>query len=228
LKRAEKTRRIQDILDALYPETPVPLDHRDEYSLLVAVLLSAQCTDVRVNQVTPKLFGRARTPAAMARLQVEEIEDIVRPCGLGPAKARNIHALSEQLLEEHGGHVPDDFESLEALPGVGHKTASVVMAQAFGVPAFPVDTHIHRLAARWGLSSGKNVERTERDLKRAFPRERWNRLHLQIIFFGREHCPARAHKLEECPICAWAASGRRIAAERRKQQQVRRSPQTRS
>lgn len=216
MKRAEKAERIQRILEELYPEVPVPLDHEDAYTLLVAVLLSAQCTDVRVNQITPRLFARARTPEAMLELSVEEIREIIKPCGLSPAKSKAIWELSEILVEEHGGAVPSTFEDLEALPGVGHKTASVVMAQAFGVPAFPVDTHIHRLAARWGLSAAKNVVQTERDLKALFPRERWNDLHLQIIFFGREHCPARGHDLTACPICSWAASKKRVEEERRK------------
>ena len=179
-------RRLQE----LYPETPVPLDHTDPYTLLVAVLLSAQCTDERVNQVTPELFARANNPADMAALEVEQIRDIIRPCGLSPQKSRAIKRLSELLLEEHDGEVPADMEALERLPGVGHKTASVVMSQAFGVPAFPVDTHIHRLAQRWGLTSGKNVTQTERDLKRLFPEEYRNRQHLQIIFYGREYCKA--------------------------------------
>jgi endonuclease-3 len=216
MKRAEKAERIQALLEELYPETPVPLDHTDAYTLLVAVLLSAQCTDARVNQTTPALFAKGPDPAAMVRLSVEEIREIIKPCGLSPQKSKAIHRLSEILLEEHGGEVPDSFEALEALPGVGHKTASVVMAQAFGVPAFPVDTHIHRLAARWGLSNGGTVERTERDLKALFPREVWNKLHLQIIFFGREHCPARSHELADCPICSWAATKKRILEERAK------------
>ena len=202
MKRAEKARAIQAILDELHPDPPIPLDHDDPYTLLVAVVLSAQCTDVRVNQVTPVLFGRARTPAAMARTPVAEIERIVRPCGLGPAKAKNIRALSAQIVEKHDGRVPSSLEALEALPGVGHKTASVVVAQAFGQPAFPVDTHIHRLAYRWGLSDGRSVARTERDLKKLFPPEAWNRLHLQIIYFGRAHCPARGHRADACPICS--------------------------
>jgi len=188
-------------LAELYPETPVPLDHKDAYTLLLAVLLSAQCTDKRVNLVTPALFKLADTPAAMARRTVAEIDAIVRPCGLAPRKAQAIRELSRLLIERHGGAVPTSFEALEALPGVGHKTASVVMAQAFGVPAFPVDTHIHRLAQRWGLSSGESVERTETDLKRLFPRETWNRLHLQIIFYGREHCTARGCDGTVCPLC---------------------------
>ncbi len=216
LTKREKAERVQEILDELHPEVPVPLDHNDPFTLLVAVLLSAQTTDARVNLVTPGLFALASTPAAMAQVSVEAILHEIKTCGLAPSKAKNIRRLSEMLCEEHGGDVPADFEALEELPGVGHKTASVVMAQAFGVPAFPVDTHIHRLAARWGLSSGKNVEETERDLKRLFPEERWNELHLQIIYFGREHCPARGHDLETCPICGWAASQKRRAEERRK------------
>lgn len=183
-------------LQRLYPNPPVPLDHSDPYTLLIAVLLSAQCTDERVNQVTPALFELAHTPHEMVKLEVEQIKAIIRPCGLSPAKSKNIHRLSEMLLEEHNGEVPCDFEALEALPGVGHKTASVVMAQSFGVPSFPVDTHIHRLMYRWGLSTGKSVEQTERDAKRLFPRERWNDLHLQIIFYAREYSPARGLKWE--------------------------------
>jgi len=215
MKRAEKAQRVQAILDELYPETPVPLDHTDAYTLLIAVLLSAQCTDERVNQVTPSLFDRARTPEAMVRLSPEQIRGIIKPCGLSPQKSKAIHRLSQMLIEEHDGRVPSSIEELERLPGVGHKTASVVVAQAFGVPAFPVDTHIHRLAARWGLSAAKNVDQTERDLKKLFPRETWNAVHLQIIFFGREYCPARGHLFEDCPICSWAASKARAAAERR-------------
>jgi endonuclease III len=205
MRRPEKATRIHEILDELYPQPPIPLDHADPYTLLVAVLLSAQCTDARVNLVTPGLFARASTPEAMAEVPVAEIQDLIRSCGLAPAKAKNISALSRQLIVEHGGQVPRTFEELEALPGVGHKTASVVMAQAFGVPAFPVDTHIHRLAGRWGLSRARNVVETERDLKALFPRDRWNALHLQIIYFGREHCPARGHTPAACPICSWAA-----------------------
>ena len=216
MTRAEKAERIAKILDELYPVTPVPLDHVDPYTLLVAVLLSAQCTDVRVNQVTPKLFARASDPATMARLTAAQIRAIIKPCGLSPQKSKAIRGLSQILVEQYDGEVPADFEALEALPGVGHKTASVVMAQAFGVPAFPVDTHIHRLAARWGLSSGKSVERTEHDLKKLFPPTRWNDLHLQIIYFGREHCPARGHDLATCPICGWAATRKRVAEEARK------------
>ena len=189
-------------LEELYPEVPIPLKHKDPYTLLIAVLLSAQCTDKRVNEITPKLFARADNPRDMAALDVSEIEDIIRPCGLAPRKAKAIHELSRILLENYDGQVPEDWEALESLPGVGHKTASVVMSQAFGHPAFPVDTHIHRLAARWGLSDGKNVKKTEEDLKRLFPKDLWNKLHLQIIYYGREKCPARGHKLENCPICS--------------------------
>jgi endonuclease-3 len=199
-----KQQRVDYILQRLqelYPETPVPLDHRDPYTLLVAVLLSAQCTDERVNQVTPRLFALADNPRDMAALEVKEIEDVIRPCGLSPQKSRAIKRLSEILIGEHDGEVPADIAALERLPGVGHKTASVVMAQAFGVPAFPVDTHIHRLAQRWGLTSGKNVAQTEKDLKRLFPEEHWNRLHLQIIFYGREHCTARGCDGRDCEIC---------------------------
>jgi endonuclease III len=214
LTRAEKAERIRGILAALYPLPPIPLRHDDAYTLLLAVVLSAQCTDSRVNQVTPQLFARAQTPEAMARLTARDIEAIIKPCGLAPAKARSIRELSRLLVERHGGDVPQDFAALEALPGVGHKTASVVMAQAFGQPAFPVDTHIHRLAARWGLSAGTNVTATERDLKKLFPPSEWAALHLQMIYFGREHCPARAHDLAACPICSWAASKRRAVRER--------------
>ncbi len=200
----KKAARIQAILDELYPETPIPLRHDDAYTLLVAVVLSAQCTDERVNQITPILFARADNPADMAKLPVEEIREIIRPCGLSPAKSKAISGLSKIIMDKHGGQVPESFEALEQLPGVGHKTASVVMSQAFGHPAFPVDTHIHRLATRWGLSSGKNVDQTERDLKAIFPENTWNKLHLQIIYFGRQYCPARGHLKETCPICSWA------------------------
>lgn len=200
-KKTERAAFIDQRLAELYPETPVPLDHTDAYTLLVAVLLSAQCTDKRVNLVTPALFALADNPAAMARVPVEQIQAIIRPCGLSPQKARAISQLSQILVEKHGGAVPKTFEELEELPGVGHKTASVVMAQAFGVPAFPVDTHIHRLAQRWGLTAGKNVEQTEADLKRLFPREHWNALHLRIIFYGREHCTARGCDGTVCEIC---------------------------
>ena len=213
MRRADKASRIERILDELFPETPIPLTHRDPYTLLVAVVLSAQCTDVRVNEVTPRLFKKAATPAAMAKLSPKTIESIIRPCGLAPAKSKNIHGLSRLLIDEFGGVVPDSLDALESLPGVGHKTASVVVAQAFGQPAFPVDTHIHRLAARWGLSKGTTVERTERDLKSVFARDNWNKLHLQIIYFGRRFCPARGHDLTGCPICSWAATKKRIAEE---------------
>jgi endonuclease-3 len=216
VKREEKARRVQSILDELYPDVDVPLDHRDPYTLLIAVVLSAQCTDVRVNQVAPRLFERASTPEKMTKLPADEICEIIRPCGLAPQKSKAIASLSRVLVERHGGAVPDTFEELEALPGVGHKTASVVMTQAFGRPAFPVDTHIHRLARRWGLSRGKNVAHTERDLKKLYPPESWGRLHLQIIYFGREHCPARGHDFRQCLICSWAASRAQIARERRR------------
>lgn len=199
--KAERVAYILQRLQDLYPETPVPLDHSDSFTLLVAVLLSAQCTDERVNQVTPALFALADNPVDMAQLEVDQIQAIIRPCGLSPQKARAIKRLSEILLEEHSGDVPADMEALERLPGVGHKTASVVMSQSFGVPAFPVDTHIHRLAQRWGLSSGKNVVQTERDLKRLFPKDYWNKLHLQIIFYGREYCTARGCDGRVCEIC---------------------------
>ena len=199
--KAERVEFILQRLQELYPQTPVPLDHRDPFTLLVAVLLSAQCTDERVNQVTPALFSLADNPTDMAALAVEQIRDIIRPCGLSPQKSKAIKRLSEILLEEHGGLVPADMDALERLPGVGHKTASVVMSQAFGVPAFPVDTHIHRLAQRWGLTNGRNVVQTERDLKRLFPQESWNRLHLQIIFYGREFCTARGCDGRVCEIC---------------------------
>jgi endonuclease III len=188
-------------LNELYPETPIPLDHKDSYTLLIAVLLSAQCTDVRVNLVTPALFALADDPWKMMQVPVSEIQAIIRPCGLSPKKSAAISALSRILVEQHGGQVPADFEALEALPGVGHKTASVVMAQSFGVPAFPVDTHIHRLAKRWKLTLGKNVVQTERDLKKLFPRDSWNKLHLQIIFYGREHCSARGCDGKSCLLC---------------------------
>ena len=192
---------IANILEKLYPETPIPLNHKDTYTLLIAVLLSAQCTDERVNKITPILFAKADNPFDMVKLSIEEIKAIIRPCGLSPRKSKAIHELSKIIIEKHQGIVPNSFEYLEELPGVGHKTASVVMAQAFGIPAFPVDTHIHRLAYRWKLSNGKNVDQTEKDLKRLYPKELWNKLHLQIIFFGREYCPARSHKPETCPIC---------------------------
>ncbi len=200
--KQEKADYILNRLEELYPETPIPLDHTDPYTLLIAVLLSAQCTDVRVNQITPKLFKRASTPKKMVTVPVSEIEDIIRPCGLAPRKSKAISELSQILLDKYKGEVPQSFEALEELPGVGHKTASVVMAQSFGVPAFPVDTHIHRLAQRWGLTAGKNVEQTEEDLKKVFPRDKWNKLHLQIIFYGREHCTARGCDGLQCDICS--------------------------
>lgn len=201
MTKKERSAYIAETLERLYPETPIPLDHRDPYTLLIAVLLSAQCTDLRVNQVTPALFNLADHPQAMAQVPVESIRAIIRPCGLSPRKSAAISELSRILVEKYGSEVPADFAALESLPGVGHKTASVVMSQAFGVPAFPVDTHIHRLAQRWKLTSGKNVVETEKDLKRAFPRETWNKLHLQIIFYGREHCTARGCNGTLCLIC---------------------------
>ncbi len=198
----EKAKIIIETLDRLYPQPPIPLTHRDPFTLLISVVLSAQTTDAMVNRVTPALFKKANTPEKMARLSVEEIRELIKPCGLAPQKAAAIHKLSGLLVEKHRGQVPASFEELEALPGVGHKTASVVMAQAFGIPAFPVDTHIHRLAYRWGLSDGKSVTQTERDLKRIFPKSQWNKLHLQIIYFGREYCPARNHDPRVCPLCS--------------------------
>lgn len=209
-----KTKRADYILkrlEELYPETPVPLDHKDPYTLLIAVLLSAQCTDERVNQITPKLFAKADNPADMLKLSVEEIKEIIRPCGLSPRKSKAIWDLSQILMEKHGGKVPNDMDALEELPGVGHKTASVVVSQAFGEPAFPVDTHIHRLAQNWKLTSGKSVEQTEKDLKRLFPKESWNKLHLQIIFYGREHCTARGCKGLVCDICTTLYPNRKRA-----------------
>ncbi len=209
MKRSDKAIKIHEQLEGFYPTTPIPLDHTNPYTLLVAVLLSAQTTDKKVNEVTPALFHNGDNPYDMVKRSVDEIKTLIRQIGLAPRKSAAIHRLSEILIEKHGGEVPQSFEDLEALPGVGHKTASVVMSQAFGVPAFPVDTHIHRLAARWGLSNAKNVEQTEKDLKALFPRESWNKLHLQIIFFGREYCPARYHDLTTCPICSWAATEKR-------------------
>lgn len=199
---AERATLIHRRLNEYFPTTPIPLDHSDPFTLLIAVLLSAQCTDARVNQVTPQLFALAKTPQDMAMLPTETILAIIRPCGLAPKKATAISALAKILVDQHHGHVPANLSDLEALPGVGHKTASVVMAQAFGVPAFPVDTHIHRLATRWQLTSGKNVTQTERDLKALFPRDSWNQLHLQIIFYGRQYCSARGCNGQTCPICA--------------------------
>lgn len=202
MNKKEKVAHIIQILEKEFPETPVPLNHQDPYTLLIAVLLSAQCTDERVNKITPTLFAQADNPFDMVKLSVEEIKAIIRPCGLSPSKSKAIFNLSQILIEEYQGEVPNQMELLEALPGVGHKTASVVMAQAFNVPAFPVDTHIHRLMYRWGLSNGKNVKQTEKDAKRLFPKNLWNKLHLQIIFFGRKYCPARGHNPQECPICS--------------------------
>lgn len=216
MTRQERARHVLQRLGELYPDPPVPLDHRDAYTLLIAVLLSAQCTDVRVNQVTPRLFRLAGTPDDMARVPVAEVEAIVRPCGLGPRKARAICELSRQLVEHHRGEVPRSLPDLEALPGVGHKTAQVVMAQAFGVPSFPVDTHIHRLAQRWNLTSGSSVVQTERDLKSLFPEQAWNKLHLQIIYYGREHCTARGCDGTVCDICRRLFPGRSGAVGTRK------------
>jgi len=202
MTRKEKAAFAAEKLAELYPRTTIPLDHEDPFTLLVAVVLSAQCTDKKVNEITPMLFAKARTPQQMMKMRVEEIQDIIRPCGLSPMKSKGIHGLSKIIVEEHGGKVPQSFTALEALPAVGHKTASVVMAQAFGVPTFPVDTHIHRLAYRWTLSTGKSVEHTEADLKKLFPENTWNDLHLRIIYFGREHCPAKGHDPRKCPICS--------------------------
>ncbi|MEL6721512.1 MAG: endonuclease III [Bacteroidota bacterium] len=202
MTKQEIANDIVNILEELYPETPVPLDHLDNYTLLIAVLLSAQCTDKRVNEVTPFLFAEADNPYDMAKMDVDAIRQIIRPCGLSPRKSKAISELSHILIDKYDGQVPESFEALEELPGVGHKTASVVMSQGFGHPAFPVDTHIHRLAYRWKLSNGKNVEKTEKDLKRLFPKEKWNKLHLQIIFYGREYCPARGHDPYTCRICS--------------------------
>jgi endonuclease-3 len=212
--RAEKAKRIATILEELFPVPAMPLDHRDAFQLLVAVVLSAQTTDARVNLVTPALFAKAPDAKAMAKLSEAEILSFIKTCGLAPGKAKNLRALSRIIVEKHGGEVPRTFEELEELPGVGHKSASVVMVQAFGVPAFPVDTHIWRLAGRWGLSRAKNVEEVERDLKAAFPRDRWHDLHLQIIYFGRTHCPALRHDPAACPICRWAMSKARARREK--------------
>jgi endonuclease-3 len=208
MTKKQRAEHIRHHLAALYPETPIPLDHKDPFTLLIAVLLSAQCTDARVNQITPALFALADNPHDMSQVPVDAIRAIIRPCGLSPRKSQAISDLSRILVEQHGGMVPADFTALEALPGVGHKTASVVMAQAFGVPAFPVDTHIHRLATRWKLTSGRNVEQTERDLKRLFPKAEWNQLHLRIIFYGREFCTARGCDGSRCPLCTDLRLGR--------------------
>ena len=212
MKRQAKADRIGEILDNLYPKPPIPLDHTDPYTLLVAVALSAQTTDKKVNEVTPALFAAASSPEEMAALPPDEILGYIKEVGLAPTKARNLSTMAHQILDGPGEVIPD-WEFLESLAGVGHKTASVVMAQSFGVPSFPVDTHIHRLASRWGLSAAKNVEQTERDLKAVFPKETWNRRHLQIIFFGRDYCPARGHDLAGCEICSWSATKRRMADE---------------
>lgn len=202
MKKAEKVRFIMDVLEKLYPDTPIPLQHKDAFTLLVAVVLSAQCTDARVNTVTPQLFALADTPEAMSKVPVEEIKEIIKPCGLSNNKSKAVSNLSRIITEKFEGRVPDSLKELESLPGVGHKTASVVVSQAYGQNAFPVDTHIHRLMTRWGLTSGKNVVQTEKDAKRLFPEENWNKLHLQIIYFGREYCPARGHEPMNCPICS--------------------------
>jgi endonuclease III len=201
MTKSQKVTDILNILDKYFPTVDTPLHHKDAYTLLVSVLLSAQCTDERVNKTTPSLFKLADNPYDMVKLSVEEIREIIKPCGLSPMKSKGIYGLSKIIIEKHNGEVPNTFEDLEALPAVGHKTASVVMTQWFGMPAFPVDTHIHRLAYRWGLSTGKNVEQTEHDLKRLIPEEKWNKVHLQIIYFGRAYCPARGHQWQECPIC---------------------------
>lgn len=214
--KQERANYIVEALESLYPETPVPLDHTNEFTLLVAVLLSAQCTDERVNQVTPALFAKADNARDMMKLSQDEIKEIIRPCGLSPRKSKAIYDLSRILVSEHGGEVPASFEELEKLPGVGHKTASVVMAQAFDVPAFPIDTHIHRLAQRWGLTKGKNVVQTEEDCKKLFPKELWNKLHLQIIFYGREYCKARSCFGLECPICRHVYPNRKSKVETKK------------
>lgn len=221
MRRQEKADRIRDLLEELFPDPGIPLEHDSAFTLLVAVMLSAQTTDKKVNEVTPALFERASTPGALAEVPVPEIQAIIRTLGLAPQKAKNLQALS-RMLAEKGGEVPSDFESLEALPGVGHKTASVVRTQAFGLPAMPVDTHIHRLADRWRLSSGKNVQRTEEDLKAVFDESIWGKVHLQIIYFGREYCPALYHDLTGCPICSWAATKKRIAEEARANRSRRR------
>ena len=222
MKRADKATKILEILDELFPEPPIPLSHKNPFELLVAVLLSAQTTDARVNIVTPALFADGPTPEAMAKLPVKRILHHIRTLGLAPTKAKRVKALAQQLVDEFEGEVPDSFEGLESLPGVGHKTAGVVIAQAFNRPAFPIDTHIHRLAHRWGLTRGKTVEHTERDLKKVFPEDRWADAHLKIIYFGREYCPAQYHELAECPICGWAATQKRILAERKANDQARR------
>ncbi|MCP4080168.1 MAG: endonuclease III [Planctomycetaceae bacterium] len=216
MKRSERAALIHERLAELYPETPIPLDHEDPFTLLIAVLLSAQCTDERVNRITPALFKRANTPKKMAKVPVTEIREIIKPCGLSPRKSKAISELSNIIIDQHAGQVPQTFEELEALPGVGHKTAGVVMAQAFGFPAFPVDTHIHRLAQRWGLTSGKNVKQTETDLKKVFAEEAWNQLHLRIIFYGREYCTARGCDGTVCELCQTCYPNRKSAKKTRK------------
>ncbi len=216
MKRSERAALIHERLAELYPETPIPLDHEDPFTLLIAVLLSAQCTDERVNRITPALFKRANTPKKMAKVPVTEIREIIKPCGLSPRKSKAISELSNIIMDQHAGQVPQTFEELEALPGVGHKTAGVVMAQAFGFPAFPVDTHIHRLAQRWGLTSGKNVKQTETDLKKVFAEEAWNQLHLRIIFYGREYCTARGCDGTVCELCQTCYPNRKSAKKTRK------------
>ena len=224
MRRAEKAERIGRELDVRYPSLSIPLDHVDPFTLLVAVVLAAQTTDKKVNEITPALFSRAPDPASLAALPVEEIQRLIREVGLAPQKARALHGLAERLLSHHGGEVPRTFEELEELPGVGHKTASVVLAQGFGIPAFPVDTHIHRLATRWGLSEGRNVVQVERDLKRLFPKSTWIRRHLQIVQFGRDTCPALFHDLVQCPICSWAASRKQNRLERARNEALRKRP----
>lgn len=228
MNRSEKAARVVDILEQLYPEPPIPLDHKDPFSLTVAVVLSAQTTDKKVNEVTPELFRRAPDPTSMAALEVEEIRQLIRQIGLAPQKAKALSGMAKMLLSEYGGEIPDDFDALVKLPGVGRKTANVVMSQAFGVPSFPVDTHIHRLASRWGLSRGKTTDDTEKDLKKIFDRSLWSKLHLQIIYFGREYCPALWHDLAECPICGWAASQSRKDAEAKENRDRRRRPSKRA
>ena len=221
MRRSEKAERILQILEELYPEPPIPLTHRDAFTLTVAVVLSAQTTDKKVNEVTPELFAVADTPQKMAEMHVDEVRSIIRQIGLAPQKAKSLVGLGKGLVQRHGGEVPEDFDALIKLPGVGRKTANVVMAQAFGHPAFPVDTHIHRLAARWGLSRAKTTDGTEVDLKKLFPRASWSKLHLQIIYFGREHCPALYHDLSTCPICGWAATKARMQQEAKKNSALR-------
>lgn len=213
MNRFEKAIKIGDILDELYPKTPIPLIHKDSFTLLVAVMLSAQTTDKKVNQVTPNLFNKADNPELMSKLSVKSIENLIRQIGLAPTKSKNLKKMSQQIISQGG--IRPDWDFLESLPGVGHKTASVLMSQWYGIPAFPVDTHIHRLASRWGLSKARNVTMTEYDLKKNWPKKTWNKRHLQIIFFGREYCPARSHDLIKCPICSWAATKKRIKSEMR-------------